>query len=184
MWGRQPAEDRGTHHSPESHQSKHFSLLIFFNRTAVNELISGKCRKCRPYDGSVTAQGHRGPPGTKTHLTVLTLWIKSILFSLIQSFSWISFFSPPSRNTCCFTDFVTLRRRYKSRIRSLASWFKAVWHADGCEARSERCRTPTDGSRYSDAVASFPCDLSPPAAALRKKKIHAGCGSRCSWRCI
>lgn len=42
MRGRRPAEDRGTHQSPESHQSKQLSLLICFNHAAVNELISGK----------------------------------------------------------------------------------------------------------------------------------------------
>lgn len=73
MRGRQPAEDSGTHQSPESHQSKQLSLLICFNGAAVNELISGKRSKYRTYDGNVAAQGHRGPPGTETHLTVLTL---------------------------------------------------------------------------------------------------------------
>lgn len=102
MWGRQSAEDRGTRRSPESHQSKQLSLLICFNRAAVNELISGKRCKRRPYDGSVTAGGHRGPPGTKTHLTVPTLWIKRTLFSLIQSFSWISFFFSPLQKYLLF----------------------------------------------------------------------------------
>lgn len=42
MRGRQPAEDRRTHQSPESHQSKQLSLGIRSHRAAVNELISGK----------------------------------------------------------------------------------------------------------------------------------------------
>lgn len=78
-------------------------------------------------------------------------------------------FPPSSRNTCCSTDFVTLGRRFKSLIRSLGSWFKSVWHADGCEARSECCRETTDRSLYGDAEASFHRDLSPWQTPQEKK---------------